>query len=205
MAFFLNFSIGIISAFIGLLPPSMLNMTAARTSIEKNTKSAINFAIGASVVVVAQAFIALSFTNYLNTFPDILVTLQKVALVIFLALSFFFFVQARKKKQANTAKPKRKNNDFAGGVLLSSLNILSIPYYCGLSTILDVEGWVNLNAPFNYVFITGAALGTFLLLLVYINFAKTIERRAAYIARNINYILSGLSFLLFVITVFKIV
>lgn len=205
MTYFLNFAIGIISAFIGLLPPSMLNMTAARTTIEKSTKAGVNFAIGASVVVIIQAFLALSFTKYLNKFPDILLLLEEIALVVFFGLGIFFYMQARKKRKAKSDAPKRKGNDFVGGVLLSSLNVLSIPYYCGLSTILDIEGWIDLEQPFSFVFIIGAALGTFLLLLVYIRFAKVIQKRAAYIAQNINYILSGLSFVLFVVTIFKVI
>ncbi len=205
MAYFLNFAIGLVSAFIGLLPPSMLNMTAARTAIEKNSKAAVRFAFGASIVVIIQAFIAISFTKYLSAFPTIIDTLQKVALVVFLGLAVFFFIQARKQQKTTGRSGKKKSSDLGFGALLSTLNVLAIPYYCAVSTILDVEGWISLEQPFISIFTVGAAIGTFALLFVYIRFAKIIQKKAAYIARNINFILSGLSLVFFVVTIFKVI
>ena len=42
-------------AFISLVPPGMLNMTAVRTKIEKSKKSAILFSLGAAIIVIPQA------------------------------------------------------------------------------------------------------------------------------------------------------
>jgi threonine/homoserine/homoserine lactone efflux protein len=205
LTIFLNFFIGLASAFIGLLPPSMLNMTAARTAIEKDTAAASRFALGASLIVIVQAFIAVSFTKYLSAFPSLIDTLQKIALVVFLVLAVFFFLQAKRKQKASSASSKKKTSDLGFGALLSTLNVLAIPYYCAVSTILDVEGLVRLDQPYIFIFTIGAASGTFSLLFVYIRFAKIIQNKAAYIARNINFILSGLSLVLFVITIFKVI
>jgi threonine/homoserine/homoserine lactone efflux protein len=204
MAYLLNFILGALTAFIGLLPPSMLNMTAARTAMEKDTGAAVRFAVGASAIVMVQAYIAIIFTKYLATFPTIIDTLQKAALVVFLALTVLFFYQARNQQKKAGNKVKKKASDFGFGALLSTLNVLAIPFYCAVSTMLDVEGWIRMTQPFISLFVAGAAIGTFALLSVYIRFAKIIQKRAAYIARNINYILSGLSFVLFIITIIKV-
>ena len=107
MFYLLNFILGVLAAFVGLLPPSMLNMTAARTTLEKDRGAALRFSAGASVVVLFQAYIALAFTKYISNYPGFIETLQKAALVIFLGLTVFFFYQARsqqKKKGSNSRK-----------------------------------------------------------------------------------------------------
>lgn len=205
MSYLLNFVLGLISAFLGLLPPSMLNMTAARTALEKDTGAAVRFALGASSIVLFQSYFAILLTRYISTFPTLIDTLQKVALVIFLMLTWFFFHQARIRQKAKSSSSKKRTSDLGFGALLSTLNVLAIPFYCAITTMFDVEGWVNLEPPKNFLFITGAGVGTFALLSVYIRFAPVIRKRAAYVARNINYILSGLSFTLFIVTLIKVI
>jgi threonine/homoserine/homoserine lactone efflux protein len=205
MIYVINFFLGIFAAFFGLLPPSMLNMTAARTTLEKDKPAAVRFALGASAVVLAQAYIAIRLTQYLGTFPTIIDTLQKVALVVFLVLAGFFFNQARVNKKTDSRSGKKRGSNLGFGLLLSTLNVLAIPFYCAVTTIFEVEGLVRLEKPYLWLFILGASLGTFMLLSVYIRFAIVIRQRVAYIARNINYILSGLSFVLFIITLFKVI
>ena len=55
------FGVGFLAAFVGLLAPSMLNMTAAKTSLEKGKSNGLKFAAGAASVVIIQAFIAVYF------------------------------------------------------------------------------------------------------------------------------------------------
>ncbi|KAA3626793.1 MAG: hypothetical protein DWQ02_20220, partial [Bacteroidetes bacterium] len=76
MTFLLNFLLGLVAAFLGLLPPSMLNMTAARTALEKDTAAAVRFALGASSVVLFQCYFAILLTRYISTFPTLIDTLQ---------------------------------------------------------------------------------------------------------------------------------
>ena len=53
-----------------------------------------------------------------------------------------------------------------------------------------------MEQPYISIFVAGAFLGTFALFSVYIQFAKIIEKRVQFIARNINYVLSILFFVL---------
>ena len=56
MSYFLHIVLGFVMAFLSLTPPGMLNMTAVRTTIEKNRNEGIWFALGAALVVIPQAF-----------------------------------------------------------------------------------------------------------------------------------------------------
>jgi len=193
---------GFIMAFGGLLAPGMLNMTAVRTSIEKGKKAGIVFSAGAASVVFVQASIALIFANYLNQHPEIISKLKIAGVVVFFILAIFFFLQARKKFTADGKN--RKGNLFFIGVFMSSINMLAIPFYLGLSTYLSAKEQIILSQPFITIFVVGSALGAFMLFVTYVGLANTIVKKVNFIAKNINYVLSLLFFILAVITLMKI-
>ncbi len=203
MIYILHIFWGFVMAFLGLLAPGMLNMTAVRTSIENGRRSGIIFSAGAASVVFIQASIALIFANYLNHHPEIIEQLQMAGIFVFILLAIFFFLQA--KKQFKAKGKANKNNIFFTGMLLSSMNMLAIPFYLGLSTYLSARGNLVLKQPYIILFVIGAVLGAFSLFATYTYFSNFIVRRAQFIAKNINYILSILFVLLAITTLLKIV
>ena len=58
--------LGFFASAIGILPPGLINMTAAKVSLEDGRNEAISFAIGATIIVFFQTFLALFFANYLD-------------------------------------------------------------------------------------------------------------------------------------------
>jgi len=171
MSLILHFVLGFITSFLGTLTPSMLNMTTAKISLHKNKIEALKFAMGASLVVLAQAYIAILFTKFLRTNPAFVQALQKIAMVIL-------------------------------GLLLSALNMFSIPFYCGVTTALDVAGWLKFTQQNIISFVVGSAIGTFALLALYANYANVIQKKSKGLTKNINIILSiltgGLALLTFI-------
>ncbi|MDX5585736.1 MAG: hypothetical protein QNK20_12640 [Aureibaculum sp.] len=202
MNYILPFIIGFLSAFIGLLAPAMLNMTAARTSIEKGKKAGIQFAAGAASVVFIQGFIAVTFAKYLVANPEIITKLKVAAVVVLFGLSIFFFLQARKKFKVKGKQ--KKGNNFITGFLMSSLNMLAIPFYLAMATLAESKGWMEIEKPFSIIFVFGAVFGAFSLFSIYAIFAEIIAKKAAFIAKNINYILSVLFIVLAMFTFIKL-
>jgi threonine/homoserine/homoserine lactone efflux protein len=49
--FLLPFFLGFVIAVIGILPPGLINMTAAKVSVVDGRNEAISFVIGATVIV----------------------------------------------------------------------------------------------------------------------------------------------------------
>ncbi len=205
MTLTLHFILGFITSFLGTLTPSMLNMTAAKISLHKSKSDAIKFAIGVSIVVLLQAYIAILFTKFLRGNPDFVQSLQKIAMVIFALLSFYFYRQFKKDKAPNETVKDKAGNSFVVGLLLSALNMFSIPFYCGVTTALDVAGWLQFSQQNILIFVLGSAFGTFALLYMYANFAKVIQLKSKGLAKNLNLILSISTGVLAVITFLKIV
>jgi threonine/homoserine/homoserine lactone efflux protein len=202
MNYILPFIIGFLAAFIGLLAPSMLNMTAARTSIEKGKKAGITFAAGAASVVFIQGFLAVTFAKYLVAHPEVITKLKTAAVFVLFGLAIFFFMQARKKFKAEGKQ--KKGSNYLTGLGMSSLNMLAIPFYLAMATLAENKGWMTIEKPFSIIYVVGAVLGAFSLFSIYASFAEIIAKKAQFIAKNINYILSVLFVVLALLTLIKL-
>lgn len=200
----LHFIFGLVTSFLGSLAPSMLNMTATKISLNKGKSQAIQFAFGVSLIVLVQAYVATMFTRYLRSNPNFVQSLQKIALVIFILLAIYFYTQFKKDNIKTTKKDKGYKNTFIVGLLLSSLNMFSIPFYCGITTALDVAGWLQFSQVYIITFVIGSAIGTFLLLFMYLNYAEKIQLKSKGLSRNLNLILSVLTGVLALVTLLKV-
>ena len=200
MNYLLPLIVGFIAAFVGLIAPSMLNMTAARTSIEKGKKAGIQFAAGAASVVFIQAFIAVYFADKIT--DEIIANLGKAAIVVLLALSGFFLWQAKKEFKAEGKQ--KKGSHFIVGLGMSSLNMLAVPFYLTMAKLGQTKWNMSLEIPYSLVYVLGAVLGAFSLFAIYATYAEKIAEKAQFIAKNINYILSGLFIVLAIVTAVKV-
>ena len=159
MPYFLHVVLGFVMAFLSLIPPGMLNMTAARTTIEKNRNEGIWFSLGAALVVIPQAFIALVFARFFADNPQIVQRLElQVFFVLFLLSMFSLFRQGRNSKE----KEEREKEKVFGSVFSClHMNMLAIPFYLVLSSVLENRGLLNTEQPFINLFVSGVFLGAF--------------------------------------------
>lgn len=201
MSYLTHIALGFIMAFLSLIPPGMMNMTAVRTTIEKNTKEGVWFSLGAALIVIPQAFIALVFARYFSEHPEIVQRLEIAGIIVLFVLSIVFFIQAKKKFRGEGGK--RQGKSFWLGMLMSGMNMLAIPFYLVLSSVLENRGLLQTEQPFINLFVSGVFLGAFTLFIVYVQFAQIIMKRAQFIASNINYILSILFLILGILTLIK--
>ncbi len=193
------------AAFAASLPPGLLNMNAAKTSIEKGKKNGITFSLGISTTVVLQAYLAVRIAKLLSKSPEIIDLLLKVALVIFGSLAVFFLIKGRKQEEDSfKLMNEKKRGSFTKGAFLAALNLLTIPYYAGLNTFFHAQGFMNYRIIDEIIFIISAGGGTFLVMYLYVFYFDKLQQKTNRFSKNANYILSALMVLLFGITLFKI-
>ena len=102
MTFVVAIFLGLIISIGGIIIPGMLNMTIAKISINENQKQALNFALGAVVVVFIQSFAGTYFAKFLDAHPAFSEGLKKIGTFIFIGLTVAFFIMglnAKKKKE----------------------------------------------------------------------------------------------------------
>jgi threonine/homoserine/homoserine lactone efflux protein len=203
MAYFLHVFYGIAMAYFGLISPGMLNMTVLKTRLNVGKIESVKFALGASVIVFFQAGIALFFADFLIANPKVIAALKIAGVFVFFILAIFFFMLSRKKMEAK--RKITKGNYFFKGMAMSSVNMLAIPFYLGISIYLGSINKIIIEQPYIFLFIFGAATGSFLLFYSYIFFANVISKKISFIATNINIILSLLFLSLGIFTLIKLI
>ncbi len=205
MSLLYNALIGFFGSMIGVIPPGLLNMSAAKISIESGRKSALLFSTGVAITVAIQTTIALLFARYLDRHPEVIDTLQKVALGIFFCLTiyFFFFAKNTKRKEPRTVD-RSDLNRFMYGMFLAALNLLPLPYWVYLSISFNNIGWFSFDQASIALTSLGSALGTFTMLSLYSRFFRTREETHK-LRINMNYIIGLITATLTVVTLVKII
>ena len=193
------------AAFMATVPPGLLNMNAAKTSVDKGKLKGIIFSLGVSTIIMTQAYIAVLISKFLYRNPEVIDLLLKIAIGVFAFFAIFFYLSAKrdKAKKIRIVKVSKKNSFFKG-MLLASLNLLTIPYYSGLNAMWNASGWIKFELWDILTFIVAAGSGSFTVLYLYTVYFTKLEAKTDRFSKNSNYILSLLMLILFTITIIRI-
>nr|WP_315166602.1 LysE family transporter [uncultured Flavobacterium sp.] len=198
--------LGFFTAFIGIIPPGLINMTAAKVNLKEGKKSAVWFVLGAVTVIFFQAYLAILFAQFIDARPEIVVLLREVGFGIFTILTIYFLWIAKAPKiKKGKIKKKSKTTRFFLGMLLSVLNFFPIPYYVLVSITLASYKLFSFDTSSILVFVSGVVLGSFLVFYCYIIFFKKIENKTDFLMANMNKIIGSITGLISIITLFNII
>ncbi len=198
------FLITYFAAFLGVVPPGLVNMTVAKTCVEHGKKNGLYVAIGASAVVLIQAGIAVFLAGYIFNNPFIRNVLLRAGLVIFIILAIFFFAKANRHSQIEVHSKAPNSSSLFKGAIVAVLNVLPIPYYVALATALHIGGEDSYEFSLMITFILAASLGTFTALYFYVLSFLKIEAKSEIFAKYSNYFMAILMLVLVVITLVRI-
>ncbi len=206
MSLTLIFFLGLFFALVGVIPPGLLNMTAAKISLKEGHVRGIVFSIGVCVVVFAQTYLAAIFARYLSMHPEVVGILRSVALVIFVLITIYFlFIAKASSKQQIQPKVKSKHSRFFQGMLMSAINVFPIPYQAYMTITLASIGWLNFEQTSIVSYVAGAGMGTFVMLYIYIFFFDKIKSKSFTSQKNMNYIIGGITGIISMLTIIKII
>ncbi|MFI2741315.1 lysine transporter LysE [Zhouia sp. PK063] len=194
------------AAFAASTLPGLLNIGAAKISAETGKKNAVIYSFGVCTVILIQALIAVYISKFLYKNPHIIDYLLKAALVIFAGVAIYYFIHAQKKrpKKKIEVKDVSKKNSFFKGMFFAVLNLLTIPFYCGLNAAWNVSGWIKFDWQDIVTFIVAGALGTFSILYVYIFYFNKLEMKTNRFSKYSDYIIGSLMLILMIITFIRI-
>ena len=205
MGFALPLFLGFLTSSLGITPPGLVNMTAAKVGLKEGRTRAYIFATGASIIVMLQALIAVIFARFIDHHPEIMILLREGGLAIFAALTIYFFVTAKQiKPKKKQVKLHSKKNRFFIGMLLSALNFFPIPFYVLVSITLASYNYFSFEQSFVFTFVVGAGIGAFFAFYCYIAFFKKLESRATFILKNMNYIIGSITGIISIATLINI-
>jgi threonine/homoserine/homoserine lactone efflux protein len=207
MALLFNFIIAFSAAFIGVIPPGLINMSAAKISMKEGRRNATLFSLGVCVTVMLQTYIALLFARYLEKNPDVIASLEQVALGIFICITIYFLFIAKDTRRAipDNLVRKSKKKRFFGGMFIASLNVLPLPYWVYVSVTFSAFGWFSFDTSELLTAVLASGIGTFIMLRLYVHFFKRKDTsRNTPLKVNMNFIIGAVTALISLITAFKI-
>ncbi|SRX52277.1 lysine transporter LysE [Aequorivita sp. CIP111184] len=205
MALFYNLIVGFLGSFVGVLPPGLINMYAAKISMKEGRKKGLLFSGGVCITVMFQTYVALLFARYIEMHPEIVNLLQKVALGIFISLTIYFiFIAKDTRREVRDRHTRSKTNRFFSGIFIAMLNLLPLPYWVYISITFSVFGWFSFSHSVLWIAVLASGIGTFASLALYVQFfrPKENERR---LKINMNYVIGLVTALISIITFLKIV
>lgn len=204
MAIFYNLLIGFFGSLIGVLPPGLINMYAAKISMKEGRKRAFLFSVGVCVIVMLQTYIALLLAGYIGRHPEVVNMLQKVALGIFISLTIYFiFIAKDSRRELRDDGQHSKKNRFFLGIFIAALNLLPLPYWMYISMTFSAFGVFSFSQPELWVAVIASGLGTFASLALYVQFFRPKEHSRK-LTLNMNYVIGIVTSVISVITFLKI-
>lgn len=204
MTILYNLLIGFFGSFIGVLPPGLINMYAAKISMREGRKRGLLFSVGVCITVMLQTYIALIFARYIGKHPEIVSMLQKVALGIFISLTIYFiFIAKDTRREIRNHGENSKRNRFFLGVFIAMLNLLPLPYWMYLSITFSAFGAFSFTQPQLLLAVIASGVGTFASLALYVQFFRAKEDSRK-LKLNMNYVIGLVTAVISIITFFKI-
>jgi threonine/homoserine/homoserine lactone efflux protein len=206
MNIILPFLFGFIAALVGVLPPGLINMTAAKVSLIDGKKQAMMFVLGAIIIVLLQTYIAVIFARYIDQHKEVVILLREIGLFIFLALTIYFLKFAKKPKIKNEedAKIKSKRSRFFMGMVISAINFFPVPYYALVAITLASYNLFQYKIPSIYSLVLGIASGSFVVFYFYVVFFNKMKSKAEYFINNMNKILGTITGLVTILALFNV-
>jgi len=116
------------AALLGVIPPGLINMSVAKTCLKKGKQQGVFMAIGASIVVLLQAIVAVLLSSYIFNHPYVKSMLMRTGLVILFILMLYFFFTAKFKKadKVDVKSNSKSFTSFLNGIGIAVLNIFPI-------------------------------------------------------------------------------
>jgi threonine/homoserine/homoserine lactone efflux protein len=199
------FFLGFISAFVGISPPGLINMTAVKVNLKEGKRTAMWFVLGAVIIIFFQTFLALLFARVIDKSPSLIMLLREIGCVIFALLTVcFLFVAKKPKLKGGNIKKYSNSSRFFLGVLLSTLNFSPIPYYVLLGITFASYQLFTFDLLSIFIFVLGVVSGAFIVFYGYVAFFNKIESKADFFIQNMNRIIGTITGLVTVITFWNI-
>ncbi|MDO7170920.1 LysE family translocator [Mariniflexile sp. AS56] len=200
------FFLGLIIALVGVIPPGLLNMTAAKISLKEGHTRGVVFSIGVCAIVLIQTYVAAIFARYLIYHSEIVDILQRVAFVIFVLITIYFlFISKKEPKELAEPEVRSKKSRFFQGVFMSGINVFPIPYQAYMTITMASFGWLDFSQISIISYIAGAAMGTFVMLYVYMFFFDKIKNRSITSQKSMNYLIGTVTGVISIITLINII
>jgi len=207
MSIFLPFIFGYLAAVVGVIPPGLINLTAAKVSLIDGKKRAMMFVLGALLIIFFQTYISVIFAQYIDLHKEVVILLREIGLIIFIILTIYFFKFSKKPTiiHQEHAVVKSKRSRFFVGMFVSAINFFPIPYYVLISITMASYSVFAFEPVPEYSFVLGVVLGSATVFYLYVAFFNKMKSKADFFINNMNKMIGTITGIVALFTLFNLV
>jgi threonine/homoserine/homoserine lactone efflux protein len=179
------FAAGFGLSLFGSLPPGLISLSVSQTAIRRGMAAALLLAAGAAGAEFFQAWAAVALTDWFLSHPSVERWFQWAAVPVFLVLAVYLIFFSKPHVSRAFVAEVSPLKQVGRGVLLSTFNLLAIPYWFAYCGSLRVSGWwseTGLGATL--VFSAGVTVGTMAALALYAWLGRIILNHSESMARH---------------------
>ena len=189
MHLLLYFAVGFLACAVGALPFGAINLSVVSISIRKSYQDSIQFALGASLIEILEAFVAIFFGQYISQFLTEFSSIPYLISAVFIIFGLYFFIRKTSPKLNNT-DPER-NIFFFKGILVALVNPQAIPFWLFVIAFITPLGLVEFSGLTLLLFLVGVFLGKLVTLIGFANMSNYLEKRLGKSCDTIDYIMGS--------------
>jgi len=162
-------AIGFLASFIGSIPLGYLNVIGFEIFDAAGLRSLLYYLTGIVLIEVVVVYVTLRFAEALSRKEKLIksIALFSIFFMVILAFVFFFYGNADEHQQRETAQ-YLAYSPFISGLTLSALNFVQVPFWLGWNLYFISSKIISTGKSENIAFVSGAAVGTFSGMLVFI-------------------------------------
>lgn len=161
-------------------------------------------AIGAGIVILIQALIAVLLAKYVFDHPYVKKDLAPRWPGDIFNFRNLLFIQAKKNKRVKHKETSGNAHSIFKGMLIAALNLFPIPYFIAIAGTMNLSSGVSYDWSMITAFALAASSGSFTSLYLYVFFFNRIEQKAEKFSKYSNYFMALLMLVLIIITVIRI-
>lgn len=185
---------GFLLSFVGSLPPGLISLAVAQTSIQRGVQAAFWLAVGAAGAEFFQAWLASAGADWFLQHPFAKQAFEWCAIPVFWGAAVYLFFWAKPPRDPGEYEAGPPLRQILKGIVISVFNLLAIPYwfaYCGW---LRLNGWWREGLAATWIFSFGVVIGTLLAMLIYIWLGQAIVQRSELATRITNRVVALIFF-----------
>ena len=193
MSTLIHIGLGFGIALCTSIPFGSINLMIADYAITRNKRAAIWAGFGAALVQIIQAFACLKFSILLNKDPQVNRIFIISSIPVLIILGIYFWYKQPKKKQVVKSK-KEDVKGFGKGALISSFNMVILPFFVFVGGYLGPSKWFYLDNYHILMFSFGTFMGSFLIFIAYAQLGALIRKKFKTMSHNFSNLLALLMF-----------
>ena len=175
-----NTAAGFFISFIGSIPLGYLNIVGFELYSKTNFESLVFYLLGIVSIEVFVIYLTLIFAGRLLENKKLMKYIEIFSVIFMFILAYIFYSQSEAKIDDQSVSQKYKDySPYIFGVILSSLNFVQIPYWCGWNLYLVNGNYIDSKSSMKFLYIFGTMLGTFFGMLCFILFLNLVAASSA--------------------------